>query len=99
LTLFVLSSLDDKSLKDTFPHRKSIRLSGDDYRQQRDFFVTLCTQDKLCLFGQTIVSTMILNQYGQIAESVWQELPLHCPDINNNYIHRDAQSCSRSDLN
>jgi putative transposase len=26
---------------------------------------------------------MRLNQYGQIAESVWQELPLHYPDINN----------------
>jgi putative transposase len=37
---------------------------------------------------------MRLNQYGQIAESVWQELPLHYPDINNsifivmpNHIH------------
>jgi putative transposase len=37
---------------------------------------------------------MRLNQNGQIAESVWQELPLHYPDINNsifivipNHIH------------
>jgi hypothetical protein len=26
---------------------------------------------------------MRLNQYGKIAESVWQEIPLHHPDINN----------------
>jgi putative transposase len=76
--------MDDKSLKDIYPRRKSLRLSGYDYGQQGVYFVTLCTQQKLCLFGQIIESTMRLNQYGKIAELVWQEIPLHYPDINNN---------------
>jgi putative transposase len=86
--------MDDKSLKDIYPRRKSLRLSGYDYRQQGVYFVTLCTQEKLCLFGQISDSTMRLNQYGIIADSVWQEIPLHYPDINNsifivmpNHIH------------
>jgi putative transposase len=92
--MFILSSMDDKSLKDIYPRRNSLRLSGYDYRQQGVYFVTLCTQEKLCLFGQIIDSTMRLNQYGKIAESVWQEIPLHYPDINNgifivmpNHVH------------
>jgi putative transposase len=76
--------MDDTSLKDIYPRRKSLRLSGYDYRQQGFYFVTLCTQEKLCLFGQIIVSTMRLNQYGKIGKSVWQEIPLHYPDTNNN---------------
>jgi putative transposase len=76
--------MDDKSLKDIYPRRKSLRLSGYDYRQQGVYFVTLCTQEKLCLFGQIIDSTMRLNQYGKITELVWREIPLHYPDINNN---------------
>jgi putative transposase len=86
--------MDDKSLKDIYPRRKSLRLSGYDYRQQGVYFVTLCTQEKICFFGQIIDSTMRLNQYGKMAESVWQEIPLHYPEINNelfivmpNHIH------------
>jgi putative transposase len=86
--------MDDKSLNDIFPRRKSLRLAGYDYKQQGVYFVTLCTRDKLCLFGQISDGTMRLNQYGQNAESVWQELPLQYPDINNsifivmpNHIH------------
>ncbi len=86
--------MDDKSLKDSFPRHKSLRLPGYNYRQQGVYFVTLCTQEKLCLFGQIIDSNMRLNQYGKIVESVWQEIPLHYPDINNtifsvmpNHIH------------
>jgi putative transposase len=65
-------------------HSKIFTLAVNDYRQQGVYFITLCTQEKLCLFGQIIDSTMRLNQYGKIAESVWQEIPLHYPDINNN---------------
>ncbi|MBN1189913.1 MAG: transposase [Dehalococcoidales bacterium] len=84
MTFFILPSMYDTPLEDIYPRRKSLRLSGYDYRQQGVYFVTLCTQDKLCFFGQIIDCTMRLNQYGNIAESVWQEIPLHYPDINNN---------------
>jgi putative transposase len=76
--------MDDKSLKDIYPLRKSLRLSGYDYGQQGVYFVTLCTQEKLCIFGQIVDSIMRPNQYGKRATEVWQEIPLHYPDINNN---------------
>jgi hypothetical protein len=84
----MLSSMEAKSLKDIYPRRKSLRLSGYDYSQQGVYFVTLYIHGKLCLFGQIIDSSMRLNQYGKMATSVWHEIPLHYPDINNKYIHR-----------
>jgi hypothetical protein len=44
VALFILSFMDDKSLKGIYPRRKSLRPSGYDYRQQGVYFVTLCTQ-------------------------------------------------------
>jgi hypothetical protein len=82
----MLSSMDEKSLKEIYPRRKSLRLSGYDYRQQGVYYVILCSHEKLCFFGQIIDSTVKLNQYGKIAESVWQEIPLHYPDTNKNIL-------------
>jgi putative transposase len=33
-------------------HRRSIRLQGYDYSQAGAYFITLCTQDRACLFWQ-----------------------------------------------
>ncbi|XPS90233.1 uncharacterized protein Dvar_82520 [Desulfosarcina variabilis str. Montpellier] len=38
--------------KPDIPHRRSIRLKGHDYSQKGYYFVTICTQNKICLFGQ-----------------------------------------------
>jgi putative transposase len=89
--------MDNKSPKDIYPRRKSLRLSSYDYRQQGVYFVTLCAQEKLCFFEQIIDSTMRLNQYGNIAESVWQEI-LHYPDINNNISAYLVNSVKRHNL-
>jgi REP element-mobilizing transposase RayT len=32
--------------------RRSIRLKGYDYSQEGLYFITICTQNKLCLFGE-----------------------------------------------
>jgi len=69
-------------------------LRGYDYTWQGAYFITICTKDKLCIFGQIIENTMKLNPLGKIAESVWKEIPLHYPEVNNevyivmpNHIH------------
>jgi len=33
-------------------HRRSIRLKGYDYSQAGLYFITICVQDKACLFGE-----------------------------------------------
>jgi len=33
-------------------HRRSLRLKDYDYAQAGAYFVTICTQDRACLFGE-----------------------------------------------
>jgi len=33
-------------------HRKSIRLKGYDYSKAGWYFITICVQDRACLFGE-----------------------------------------------
>ena len=49
-------------------HRRSIRLKEYDYSQVGLYFITICTQKHLCLFGKIEEGKMILNEYGIIAE-------------------------------
>ena len=55
-------------------HRRSIRLKGYDYSQAGLYFVTICTQNRLCLFGKIENREMILNDPGIMIERQWQEL-------------------------
>ncbi len=55
-------------------HRRSIRLRGYDYRQAGAYFVTICTQNRECIFGEVAEGQMTLNARGQMVESVWREL-------------------------
>jgi REP element-mobilizing transposase RayT len=75
-------------------HRRSIRLKGYDYRRQGAYFVTICTHDRLCLFGEVVGGEMRLNEYGRIALGCWKEIPLHFPQaeldafvVMPNHVH------------
>ena len=49
-------------------HRRSIRLKCYGYGQEGVYFVTICTQDRACLFGSVADSEMQLNDAGGIEE-------------------------------
>ena len=80
-------------------HRKSIRLKGYDYSQAGLYFITICVQDRKCLFGEIVgvenfQPQMILNDAGKIADECWLEIPNHFPDavlhehiVMPNHIH------------
>lgn len=70
-------------------HRKSIRLKGYDYAQQGLYFITICCQNMVCLFGnivgaplvgdqntnpQNTGAKMILNDAGKMIETEWLTL-------------------------
>jgi REP element-mobilizing transposase RayT len=57
--------------------RKSIRLQGYDYTQPGAYFVTLCTQDRACLFGEIVDGQMRSNAMGNIVADCWQAIPRH----------------------
>ena len=46
-------------------HRRSIRLKGHDYSQAAAYFVTICTQDRMCVFGDVVDDEMRLNEAGR----------------------------------
>ena len=54
-------------------HRRSIRLQTFDYSQACLCFVTICTHDRLPLFGTVAEGEMVLNAAGEIAQREWQK--------------------------
>lgn len=54
-------------------HRKSIRLKGYDYSQAGLYFITICTQNRACLFGEIVGGQMVLNVFGEIAIDEWEK--------------------------
>jgi REP element-mobilizing transposase RayT len=75
-------------------HRRSIRLNEYDYSQPGWYYITICTDNKISLFGQISNGKMILNEYGKIVEEEWLktkkirknvDLDYYC--IMPNHIH------------
>ncbi len=62
-------------------HRRSIRLKGYDYTRPGAYFITICTQNRECLFGEVVKGRMVLNELGRIVEWTWHDLPNHLPHI------------------
>jgi len=54
-------------------HRHSIRLKGHDYSAAGAYFITLCTYQRQCLFGEIMDGEMQLNPYGKIVEEEWMQ--------------------------
>ena len=65
--------------------RRSIRLKDYDYSQQGAYFVTICTKNRECLFGEIVASKIRLNQSGELIQQIWYELP-------NRYIDLDLDA-------
>jgi hypothetical protein len=53
-------------------HRRSIRLKGYDYSRLGAYFVTICTQGRLCLFGNVRNGRMWLNNAGRMIFAEWE---------------------------
>ena len=62
-------------------HRRSIRLKGYDYSQTGMYFITICTQDSLHLFGEITNDEIVLNDSGVMVEKWWNELKNKFPNI------------------
>ena len=58
-------------------HRRSIRLKDYDYSQTGAYFITICTFDRKCIFGDISDGKMHLNQFGEIVKRCWLDLPNH----------------------
>lgn len=61
--------------------RKQLRLRDHDHMQGGAYFLTLCTWDRICLFGDSINDDIIATPHGVVAQQCWEEIPAHFPDV------------------
>ncbi len=61
--------------------RQSIRLPGYGYSQAGAYFVTICTRNRQCLFGEILNEEMVPSKYGQIVLDGWYDLASHYPHV------------------
>lgn len=71
-----------------------LRLRGHDYSGPGSYFVTICTNDRPCLFGTIHDGVMALSTAGLVIESWWYSIPREYPDtlldamvVMPNHIH------------
>jgi len=74
--------------------RRSIRLQGYDYSRAGAYYVTLCTQNRECLFGEIKNGKMVLNDAGRMVQIVHDEMRPNYPGVETddfivmpNHIH------------
>jgi REP element-mobilizing transposase RayT len=86
-------------------HRSSTRLKGYDYSQAGAYSVTICTQDRECLFGDVFDGAMRLNDAGQMVHKIWNDLSVKYPDIETdefvvmpNHVHGIIMLSGRGDI-
>jgi putative transposase len=58
-------------------NRKLTRLANYDYSRDGMYFVTVCSKNRKCLFGEIINEEMILSDAGKILKNIWLGLPNH----------------------
>jgi putative transposase len=64
-----------------YVQRKPLRLTGYDYSEKGAYFITICTHNRACLFGQVIDNAMQINEAGDMVARVWSHLPDHYPQM------------------
>jgi putative transposase len=62
-------------------HRRSIRLRGYDYTRSGAYYITVCTHDRLPLFGDVVDGVMVPNSMGNVVHRCWDEIPDHMPMV------------------
>ncbi len=63
-------------------HRRSIRLQGYDYSQAGAYFVTICTNNRQCRFGEIVNGEMRLNEPGEIVADEWRKTATICDEVD-----------------
>ncbi|WP_299464856.1 transposase [uncultured Microscilla sp.] len=88
-----------------FYERRSIRLPGYDYTQESLYYITLCCQNRLKLFGEVVNSELVPNAAGKMVEEEWKALTTRFPEIRlhayvvmPNHFHAVVEMCSTEQI-
>ncbi len=86
--------MENKLLQEFYPQRRAIRLPSYKYSWPGAYFITVCTYERRCIFGDITNDQMHLNMYGQTVVSCWEEARKHYPlikmgifEVMPNHIH------------
>jgi REP-associated tyrosine transposase len=63
------------------PTRKTLRLPNHDYSHAGPYFVTICTQNKVCSLGTVQGEHVDLSPTGKVVRESWYSLPERFPRI------------------
>ncbi|NIM57442.1 MAG: hypothetical protein GTO16_00660 [Candidatus Aminicenantes bacterium] len=55
--------------------RRSLRLKGYDYSQPGAYFITICTENRVCYLGNVVDGITISYPISDIIRDIWQEIP------------------------
>jgi REP element-mobilizing transposase RayT len=55
--------------------RSSLRLKGFDYSEPGAYFVTICTEDRVCYLGNIVDGITVSYPIGDVIRQIWQEIP------------------------
>ncbi|MDA3818253.1 MAG: hypothetical protein PF486_12800 [Prolixibacteraceae bacterium] len=85
-------------------HRRSIRLNGYDYSRAGMYYITICVQNRLHLFGAVNNGKMLLNDAGRMIEKWYYKLENKYPDkkchdmvIMPNHFHCIVENIMKND--
>jgi len=91
---------------------ESARLQNWDYGWNGSYFITICTANRKCFFGDIEVGKMNLTEIGGMANKFWIEIPEHFPFVKldahvvmPNHVHgiividkpRDGRNVTQND--
>lgn len=60
---------------------ESTRLKDWDYSSTGCYFITICTKNQECFFGDIVNGKIRLSKIGEIISHVWMEIPQHFHNI------------------
>lgn len=66
----------------TSRQRRSLRLPDYDYTQPGAYFVTVCTQQRVCLLGEVVDGHVVLSEFGFVVREEWQNTPSLRPEVS-----------------
>lgn len=56
-------------------------MKGYDYSKLGLYFITICTHQKMPIFGDIESDKMVLNKVGQFVDDCWLDIPNHFPNV------------------
>ena len=83
-----------EAMMSDLPSRKRMRLPHHDYSSAGDYFITICSQNRLALFANTYGNSIRINPAGQMLAACWSNIPEYFDGVTSqdfvvmpNHIH------------